>query len=146
MGTSGPLPPGAPELRVRLGAYFTSSQYVCGYDQYDGDCSRRRLCASMIAYKLLRKRKDGTLGPLFINARQRIPLLKWLWAEDHPTRGFAHRPGWHCTMKPVAPHLSTEGRVWCKVEIKYATKYQRPESQGGTWVLAKRMRVLEVMP
>ena len=26
----------------------------------------------MIAYKLFRKRKDGTYGPLFINRKQRI--------------------------------------------------------------------------
>lgn len=44
-------------------------------------------------YKLLRLRKDGTLGPLFINARMRIPVGKWLKAESHPTKGYALRPG-----------------------------------------------------
>jgi len=99
----------------------------------------------MIAYKLVRKRKDGTLGPLFINARLRIPLGKWMDAEAHYKKGFAFRPGWHCTLKPVAPHLSKKGRVWIKVEVLFYEKYERPESQGGTWVLAQRMKVLEVL-
>lgn len=100
----------------------------------------------MIAYKLLKQRTDGSLGPLFINARQRIPIGQWLDAEAHPTKGFAYRPGWHCTLAPVAPHLSTKGRIWAKVEIENYKKYNRPESQGGTWVLAERMKVLELLP
>lgn len=96
----------------------------------------------MKGYKLLRLRKDGTLGPLFINARQRIPVGKWLKAESHPTKGYAFRPGWHCTTKPIAPHLTTKGRVWCEVEIKGVKKYPRPESQGGTWLLANQMKVV----
>lgn len=97
----------------------------------------------MIAYKLLRKRKDGTLGPLFINRRQRIPLGQPLPAEAHRTKGFAFRPGWHCTSKPVAPHLSPKGRVWCKVLIEAFTEINRPDCQGGLWFLAQRMTVLE---
>lgn len=95
----------------------------------------------MIAYKLLRVRKDGTLGPLFINKRQIIPIGCWLTAEDHPTRGFAHRPGWHTTSKPVAPHLSMNGRIWAEVSIGTFVPYTRPASQGGVWFLAQRMRV-----
>lgn len=101
------------------------------------------------AYKLLRRRKNGTLGPLFINASQVIPLDEWLEAEDHPTKGYAHRPGWHCTLKPVAPHIKLEPknkppRIWCRVLIEDATHFDRPQSQGGTWVLARRMKVLGV--
>ena len=99
----------------------------------------------MIAYKLFRERKDGTLGPLFINAKMRVPIGQWLPAEDHPTKGYAHRPGWHATLQPIAPHLSTKGRVWVKVEIEDYRKFDRPQSQGGTWVLAKRMKVLQKM-
>lgn len=104
----------------------------------------------MIAYKLLKKRKDGSIGPLFINAKQRIPVGEWLEAEDHPTKGFAHRPGWHCTMNQSAPHLTMKPRgglprVWARVEVKDFKKYQRPESQGGTWLLAQHMKVLEVL-
>ena len=70
------------------------------------------------AFKLFRTRKDGTLGPLFINMRLRIEPGAWYEAEDHPTKGFAHRPGWHCGDTPEAPHLSEEGRVWYEVEIE----------------------------
>jgi len=93
------------------------------------------------AYKLLTLRKDGSLGPLFINRRQRIPIGEWLEAEDHPTRNYAHRPGWHAAPRPCAPHLSSKGRVWMKVEIRDYVTLTRPERQGGTWWLAKRMKV-----
>ena len=96
----------------------------------------------MKAYKLIRKMKDGSLSPLFINKKSRIPVGEWLMAESHPTNGFAFRKGWHCTLEPIAPHLSTNGRVWVEVEIEDFEYYNRPESQGGTWVLAQRMRVV----
>jgi hypothetical protein len=99
----------------------------------------------MIAYKLIRKMKDGSLSPLFINKKMRIPIGVWLEAENHPTNGFAVRKGWHCTLKPIAPHLSKKGRVWVEVEIKDTKKYNRPESQGGTWVLAQKMKVNKVL-
>jgi len=95
----------------------------------------------MTAYKLLRKRKDGTLGPLFINCRQRIPVGEWLPAEAHRRKGYKFRPGWHCMAKPRAPHLTDKGRVWCEVEISDFTEFTRPESQGGLWYLAQKMRV-----
>jgi len=96
----------------------------------------------MTAYKLLKERRNGTLGPLFINRRQIIPVGEWLQAEDHKTKGYAHRPGWHCTLHPKAPHLSNKGRVWCEVEVEEFQTYCRPESQGGFWVLAKQMKLV----
>lgn len=99
----------------------------------------------MIAYKLLRVRADGTLGPLFINRRQRIPLGVRLPAEDVPTPGYAHRPGWHACAEPRAPHLSTRGRAWFRVEIEDVTTHDRPERQGGRWYTARRMTVLEAV-
>jgi len=96
----------------------------------------------MITYKLLRKRKNGTLGPLFINRRQVIPIGEWLQAENHPTKGFAVRPGWHTTSNPEAPHLSMRDRVWMKVKIDDYEKIVRPKSQGGVWWLANQMKVL----
>lgn len=99
----------------------------------------------MIAYKLFKQRKNGTLGPLFINRRQIVPVGEWLQAEDHPTKGYAHRPGWHATLKPEAPHLSERERVWCKVEVDGIQFFERPVSQGGKWVLAQRLRVLEIL-
>lgn len=97
----------------------------------------------MIAYKLLTKRKDGTLGPLFINRKQRIKKDEWLIAEDHPTKGYAYRPGWHCTKTPNAPHLTERNRQWCEVEIKDYEECLRPESQGGLWYLAKEMKLVK---
>lgn len=98
----------------------------------------------MKAFKLFRLMKDGSLAPLFINKRQRVPVGRWVDAEDHPTKGFARRPGWHCCLKPEAPHLSLKGRVWCEVEIENFRYFERPEAQGGKWVLANKMKVIRV--
>lgn len=97
----------------------------------------------MIAYKLLRKRKNGTIGPLFINRKLVIPFNEWLDAESHPTKGYSYRPFWHCTSKPIADHLSKKGRVWCKIEINDFTVMERPKSQGGKWYLASKIKVLK---
>lgn len=96
----------------------------------------------MKAYKLLRRRPNGTIGPLFINRKQIIPIGEWLEAEDHLTKGYAHRPGWHACKDVVAPHLKMGGRVWCEVEIEDYVELKRPESQGTKWYLAKRMKVV----
>jgi hypothetical protein len=94
------------------------------------------------AYKLFRVRADGSLGPLFINRRQRVPMGEWVPAEAHPTAGYKVRPGWHAVPQPVAPHLSERGRAWYRVELADVTTYDRPMAQGGTWYTAERMRVL----
>lgn len=99
----------------------------------------------MKAYKLLSVRKDGTLGPLFINRKQVIPVGKWLPAEDHPTKGYAHRPGWHACEDIAAPHLTMKGRVWCEVELQKVEELKRPESQGTRWYLARKMKVLRML-
>ena len=101
----------------------------------------------MKGYKLLKQRKDGSLGPLFINASQRIPLNEWLPAESHRTKGYAYRPGWHCCVAPDAPHLSMElasgeRRRWCHVELRDVEILERPRSQGGRWLLAQHMKVV----
>jgi hypothetical protein len=98
------------------------------------------------AYKLVRLRKDGTLGPLFINARQRLRLGEWLEAEHgHHKSGFAYRPGWHSTRLPEAPHLSPEGRVWVQVEIRDWVEHRRPEAQGGLWFLSRWIKFERVL-
>lgn len=101
----------------------------------------------MRVYKLFRQRKDGSLGPLFINARQRIAIGEWLPAEDRPTKGFAHRPGWHCGEVPAAPHLSESGRVWAECTIDGPWyRFQRPKNQGGEWIICNgRLRVERVL-
>lgn len=98
----------------------------------------------MIAFKLFTLRKDGTIGPLFINRKQVVGLGQWYEAESHPTKGFAYRKGWHCTVAPFAPHLSKKQRIWGRVEIEDVQEYKCPQSQGGKWLLAQRMKVLEV--
>tara|TARA_R110000822_G_scaffold2252_2_gene10832 strand:- start:1387 stop:1686 length:300 start_codon:yes stop_codon:yes gene_type:complete len=97
----------------------------------------------MKAYKLIRKMKDGSLSPLFINKKSRIPVGLWMDAELNPTKGFAVRKGWHCTLTPEAPHLSKNNRVWVEVEVDDFEYFNRPESQGGTWLLAQRMQIVK---
>lgn len=96
----------------------------------------------MIAYKLFRLLKNGEIAPLFINKKLRLKTNKWYKAELHATKGFAVRKGFHVTAQPNAPHLSMVGRIWKKVEIEDYVEVIRPESQGGLWYLANRMRVL----
>lgn len=103
---------------------------------------------NMVAYKLIRKLKDGKNYPLFIGKTREYEFGKWLEAECIPTKGFAIRPGFHCCFIPNAPHLKLhlsngEQRVWVRVEVEDWEKYSRPESQGGSWILAQRMRILE---
>jgi hypothetical protein len=101
---------------------------------------------TITGYKLIRKMKDGSLSPLFINKKSRIPIGIWQQAEYYPTKGFAGRKGWHCTLEPNAPHLKEnlkngQKRVWVEVELKDIEYYDRPESQGGTWILAQQMKI-----
>lgn len=101
--------------------------------------------SEVVAYKLFKVRKNGTIGPLFINPRQVVELGVWLPAGDYPTNGYAHRPGWHASHRPNAPHLSTKGRRWYKVLLRDVVEYERPESQGGKWFVAKDMKVIEAV-
>ena len=96
----------------------------------------------MIAWKLFRQMKDGSIAPLFINRRLRLQEGVWYEAESHPTKGFAYRPGWHILSEKNAPHLGKKGRVWRKVEFNDYETFTRPANQGGKWFLAKHMRVL----
>jgi hypothetical protein len=96
-------------------------------------------------YKLFRLRKDGTLGPLFIGRRQKIRPGEWLEAEDIPTKGYAHRPGWHSGLRPSAPHLTEKGRVWCECEAKDNYVFKRPKSQGGEWIISKWLKVNKIL-
>lgn len=36
-----------------------------------------------------------------------------------------------------------EQRVWVECEIDDFSTYNRPESQGGTWILAQRMKIIK---
>ena len=98
----------------------------------------------MRVYKLFKKRKDGSLGSLFINQLARLEFGKWYDAEtNHTKKGFTYRPGWHCTETKNAPHLSEKNRVWCLVEIEDYTELIRPQIQGSKWYLANRMKIIK---
>lgn len=105
----------------------------------------------MIAYKLFRLgKKDGKLYPLFINKKEETKMGVWLKSECYPTNGFAVRQGWHCCFNPIAPHLKEdlatgEKRVWVEIEVKNYTTYNRPESQGGSWLLADEIIVNRIL-
>ena len=96
----------------------------------------------MLGYKLFRKLKSGELTPLFINKKARLPIGVWMKAESHPTKGFAYRPKWHCTLKPCAPHLSMKDRVWCLIEMRNAEPFKRPSKQGEVWYLADEIKII----
>jgi hypothetical protein len=100
----------------------------------------------VIAYKLFRMRRDGSLGSLFINRRARLPVGFWMGSQLYPTKGFAERCGWHCLAKPEAPHLSEKGRRWFEVEMdgEIQTIY-RPASQGGVWYLAEFICITRIL-
>lgn len=95
----------------------------------------------MKAYKLMRLRKDGTFGSLFINRKESYPIGVWMEALDYPTKGYQRRFGWHCTFKPIAPHLTLKGRVWVEVEVDEFVTLERPLAQGGKWILARLMLI-----
>ena len=103
----------------------------------------------MKVYKLLRI-KDGKLYPLFINRKVETQIGVWMDAECYPTKGFAVRQGWHSCYQPLAPHLKTElangeKRVWVECEGEDCEEYNRPESQGGNWVLCQRLKLVRVL-
>lgn len=96
------------------------------------------------AWKLFHIRKNGTLGPLFIDRRQVLQRGIWLPAANCPTKGYAERPGWHAVCNPDAvAHLSTKGRVWVSVCLRDWYLWPRPESQGGTWVIGRWIKLNE---
>lgn len=99
----------------------------------------------MVAFKLVRRLSDGSLSPLFINKKMRLPIGEWMKAELKPTKGYKVRKGWHCTLEPNVPHLSTKGRVWVMVEVRDFEINERPISQGGKWIIAQEMRILNTI-
>lgn len=115
----------------------------------------------MIVYKKVRLMKDGALRPLFIGKDKPFIIGKWQHCEYIPTRGFAPRSivttdnskigGWHCCFTPLAPHIadrlsSGEQRVWLECEARgRSTKYDRPESQGGEWLLVEEIKPIRIL-
>ena len=96
----------------------------------------------MKAYKLFRILRDGTITSLFINKKERLKIGEWLEAREYPTKGYKFRPYFHCVRKPEAPHLTTKGRKWFEVEMEDFIEMKRPESQGGLWYLANKIKIM----
>lgn len=97
----------------------------------------------LMAFKLMRITRDGNFKSLFIcKNRTYAPGPRWYRAGKFPTKGFAVRTGFHCLAAPSAPYLSMKGRIWACVQIREYQVIERPASQGGTWYLAKYMRIL----
>lgn len=84
---------------------------------------------TQIGYKLFEQDQNGNLYALFIDKKNVMPINTWMLAGNHPTKGFAVRPGFHIGEGiPSAPWLmSADGtyksqrskywhRVWAEVE------------------------------
>lgn len=99
----------------------------------------------MVAYKLVRLKKNGDITSLFINKKEKLMLNEWLQAKSFPTKGFALRPKWHCTAEMTAPHLSEKGRVWVELEMKDFEEFSRPKTQGGMWYLADSIKINKII-
>lgn len=86
-------------------------------------------------YKLFEMDSQGNLYPLFIDKKTVYPIGEWILAENHPTKGFAKRPGIHageiCSavwlMSVDGTYKSQRGkrwkRVWCEVECNTTMDY-----------------------
>lgn len=104
----------------------------------------------MKAYKLVKQKKDGKLYPLFIDNSWAREIGIWYEAGFFPRKSFAPRKGYHLCFIPFAPHLkinlaSGEHRVWVECEVENWESYDRPESQGGAWILAQRMKINRIL-
>ena len=92
-----------------------------------------------IGYKLLEMNGEGKLFPLFIGKNEEWKIGEWIAAENKPTKGFANRPGIHCTMStpdspwlrgydgsdlgPYKSRFSKGKRVWCEVLFDMTNDY-----------------------
>ena len=91
--------------------------------------------STQIGYKLFEMDTNNNLYPLFIDKRTAYPIGEWIQAENHPTKGYAKRPGLHVGQICSAPWLmSSDGtyksqrskhwkRVWCEVEYNTTVDY-----------------------
>jgi nicotinic acid mononucleotide adenylyltransferase len=109
---------------------------------------------SVTAYKLFTRGKDGKLYPLFVGAKQHIPVGRWLKAEPGERAGekvkskignLAYRPGWHAGDLPIATHIGAKSRpgltapdtrpanqVWAEVSISDDKDWQSIANKIGT--------------
>ena len=99
--------------------------------------------ATVNAYKLFNKKKDGGLYPLYVNPNKRVQMGVWVpaeegeRAEDSKTGkrrvksklgNLAFRPGWHAGDYPIAKHIGGKSKGKSMVAPDY-----RPDNQ--VWAL-----------
>ena len=109
------------------------------------------------AYKLFRvdPRYPGQLFPLFVNAKESVPIGEWHDADigEQNASGkvkskigpLAYRPGWHAGDIPVASHIGgksdpalkapdyrPENQVWAEVEMAADVDWQTEADRRGT--------------
>ena len=129
---------------------------------------------TITTYKLFRM-KGNELYPLFIDKQTPIPLGEWIEAKYIPTKGYAHRAGWHSGMLPIAEHLKkkdgtfAKNRVWAECEVPHDVNWQvfvekspsgdlgasvpvggfyqfkRPFNQGGEWIISGAIKVNRIL-
>ena len=98
----------------------------------------------MIAYKIFKVRKDGSLGSLYCDTKAKYYLDKWYRSSPYYHPKLKFRPGFHATLKPYAPHIKIKkNRAWYKIDVEDYTFFDRPACQGGKWLVCKKMKILE---
>lgn len=91
-------------------------------------------------YKLFCQREDGKLFPLFIGKNKETVMNEWIPAENLSTKGYADRPGWHCSdsipdapwlrgydgsdLGPYRSRFKNGKRVWCEVLYDMTNDYR----------------------
>lgn len=96
------------------------------------------------AYKLFIQ-KGGGLYPLYVNAKDKIPVGKWIEAEIGPqSKGgkvksklgdLAFRPGWHSGDMPIATHIGGKIGIDGKPDKTLKAPNYRPDNQVWAEVL-----------
>jgi hypothetical protein len=109
--------------------------------------------------KVLNKRKDGSLSPLFHEKNKRFEEGVWHKFESdliHPTKttkegkprssaNLAYRPGFYGGPKTPQIKMGKVGgqnRVKREVAFRNWTTIKRPAKQGGEWYLSAEMMIL----
>jgi hypothetical protein len=125
------------------------------------------------AYKLFIK-KGGSLYPLFVNAKDKIPVGKWIEAEVGPMNQtgkvksklgpLAFRPGWHSGDMPIATHIGgksdnklkapdyrPDNQVWAEVLVPSDVNWQaeaekRAKRTKAGKILARTAHITDQIP
>lgn len=104
----------------------------------------------MIAYKIMRMNRDHSFGSLYVLRDIKYHIGVNYHAQDGQPKNLAHRPGFHATTEPFAPHItltpaSGENRLWVEVLLGgKIEEFKRPSNQGGKWLIAEQMKPLKI--